>query len=180
MIELQLFTAARPGEVVAMRPCDIDVSGRVWFYRPAHHKTAHHGHARVVYIGPRAQEVLRPFLTRPLAAYLFSPVEALEERRRQRHAERRTPLSCGNRPGAQRCSNPAWKPGEAYTVAAYRRAIAYACDRAFPPPPPLAKRSGETIKAWGARLTAQQKEELKARRRACAWWKRPYTVAPRS
>lgn len=77
MIQLQLLTAARAGEIVAMRPCDIDMSGRVWTYQPAMHKAAYHGHARTIYTGPRAQEVLRPFLKRPVGAHLFSPAEAM-------------------------------------------------------------------------------------------------------
>ena len=46
MIDLQLLTGMRPGEVVQMRGCDLDVAGPIWFYRPSTHKTAHHGHER--------------------------------------------------------------------------------------------------------------------------------------
>ncbi len=169
MIQLQLLTAARAGEIVAMRPCDIDMSGRVWTYQPAEHKTAHHGHARTIYIGPRAQEVLRPFLKRPVGAHLFSPAEAMAERREARHKQRKTPLSCGNRPGSNQVEQPTWRPGDAYTVAAYRRAIAYACDRAFPPPKPLTRQPKESLAAWGARLTAAQRVELAAWRREHRW-----------
>jgi len=169
MIQLQLLTAARAGEIVAMRPCDIDMSGRVWTYQPAEHKTAHHGHGRIIYMGPRAQGVLRPFLARPLGAYLFSPAEAMAERREARHRQRTTPLSCGNRPGSNQVDQPARQPRDAYTVAAYRRAIAYACDRAFPPPAPLARQPKETLAAWKTRLTAAQKAELAAWRREHRW-----------
>jgi hypothetical protein len=31
---------ARPGELVIMRPIDIDTRGKVWVYTPATHKTA--------------------------------------------------------------------------------------------------------------------------------------------
>ena len=48
---------------VVMRACDIDMSGKVWLYRPARHKTEHHGHGRIIALGPKAQEVIRPFLT---------------------------------------------------------------------------------------------------------------------
>jgi integrase len=65
MVELQMLTGMRPGEVCILRPMDVDRRGKVWLYTPADHKTAHHGHKRVVPIGPRGQEVLRPFLTRP-------------------------------------------------------------------------------------------------------------------
>jgi integrase len=46
MIELQLVTGMRPGEVCAMRTADVDTTGKLWVYAPAKHKTAHHGHTR--------------------------------------------------------------------------------------------------------------------------------------
>ena len=45
-----------------MRPCDIDRSGDIWRYVPESHKTEHHGRGRIIFIGPKAQEVLRPYL----------------------------------------------------------------------------------------------------------------------
>ncbi|MCK6458104.1 MAG: site-specific integrase [Phycisphaerae bacterium] len=133
MIQLQLFTAARAGEIATMRPVDIDMSGRIWVFTLAQHKTAHHGHERKVYIGPRGQEILRPFLQRRLDAYCFSPVEAEAERRAALHARRTTPLSCGNRPGTNRRESPERKPGDFYEVKAYRIAIARACKKAGVP-----------------------------------------------
>ena len=66
-----------------MRGIDLEVSGPVWVYRPGSdqgpegdHKTAHYGHERTLLIGPRAQEVLKPWLKTDLTAYLFSPKEA--------------------------------------------------------------------------------------------------------
>ena len=55
MVELQLRTGMRPGELCAMRTRDIDTRGDVWTYRPLQHKNAHHGHERVVLLGPRAR-----------------------------------------------------------------------------------------------------------------------------
>jgi len=43
MIELQRLTGMRPNRVTAMRPVDIDRSQGTWIYRPARHKTEHHG-----------------------------------------------------------------------------------------------------------------------------------------
>ncbi|MCK6486584.1 MAG: site-specific integrase [Phycisphaerae bacterium] len=133
IIQLQLFTGARAGEITIMRPVDIDMSGRIWVYTPARHKTAHHGHERKVYIGPRGQEVLRTFLQRRLDAFCFSPVEAEAERRAALHARRKTPLSCGNRPGTNRREAPQRKPGEFYKVKAYRNAINQACKKSGVP-----------------------------------------------
>jgi integrase len=116
MVQMQLLTGMRPGEVVIMRAIDLDTRGAVWLYRPGsdaedgRHKTAHHGHERVIAIGPRAQEVLKPLLRTDLHAYLFTPAEALD--------------------------NPKWrearKAGPHYTVDSYRQAIARGCDRAIP------------------------------------------------
>jgi integrase len=69
MVELQRLTGMRPGEVVTMRTCDLDISGRVWVYTPGSHKTEHHDKPRTVYLGPRAQEVLRPWLRTDLGGY---------------------------------------------------------------------------------------------------------------
>ncbi len=127
MVQLQMLTAARPGEILIMRPVDIDTSGKIWIYVPKDHKTAHHGHARNIYIGPRGQQVLRPFLARRVDAGCFSPAEAEAERRETLHAQRTTPLKYGNRPGTNRCENPKRQPGECYTIHSYRRAIDRAC-----------------------------------------------------
>jgi len=133
MIELQRLTGARPGEITIIRPVDVDMKGDIWVYVPAKHKTAIHGHERRIYLGPRAQEVLRPFLHRRVDAYCFSPVEADAERREVLHDQRKTPLSCGNAPGTNRKENPQRKPGDVYTVSAYRTAIVRACKRAGVP-----------------------------------------------
>ncbi len=133
MIQIQLHTGARAGEVAAVRPCDIDRSGEVWTYKPVTHKTAHHGHDRQILFGPKTQRVLKPFLLRPPETPLFSPKEAEAERLAALHAARKTPLSCGNRPGSNRRRKPKRAPGSTYSVAAYRHAIQRACDEADVP-----------------------------------------------
>lgn len=60
MINLQRLTGMRPGEVVIMRVCDLDMSGKVWTYTPTSHKTEHHGKERKIFIGPKAQAVGGP------------------------------------------------------------------------------------------------------------------------
>lgn len=76
MVELQLLTGMRPGELVIMRPCDIDRSDKVWHYTPTRHKTQYRGDERIVSIGPRGQDLLRPFLLRGAESYCFSPAES--------------------------------------------------------------------------------------------------------
>jgi len=123
MVQLQLLTAARPGEVIIMRAIDLDTTGRIWLYSPAKHKTAHHGHRRTIYLGPRAQAIVEPFLSGPLGDFLFSPAEAEAERRAAVHGRRQTPIERGNRPGSNRARRPRRSPGRRYTVDSYRRAI---------------------------------------------------------
>lgn len=62
MVRLQLVTGMRPGELLAMRWCDIDTERNPWTYVPSEHKNEHHAMARVVPIGPRGQAILKPRL----------------------------------------------------------------------------------------------------------------------
>jgi len=166
MIDLQLLAGARPGEIVQLRPCDIDRTTPMWTYRPPGHKTEHHGHERVTFLGPRSQQVLSPFVLRPHNACCFSPAEAEEEHRQALSAQRETPLSCGNRSGSNRRAKPGRKPGDHYTVDSYRRAIDRGLENAFPSPGNLAKQEGETHKQCRARLTKRREADRKQGRRA--------------
>ena len=131
MIELQLLTGMRSGEVCTLRPVDLDMSGKVWAYRPERHKTAYRGRKRTIWFGPRAQQVVRPFLAgRAIDAPLFSPREAEAERRAAATEARVTPCGQGNGPGTNRVENPRRQAKTAYTPNTYRRAIVRACELA--------------------------------------------------
>ncbi|MCR9248567.1 MAG: site-specific integrase [bacterium] len=136
MVELQLLTGCRPGEVVVVRPCDIDRSGSVWLLRPARHKNSWRGHERVIALGERAQAVIRPFL-RPgcLDLPLFSPAESERVRWQVLRSNRATPLwpSHVRAQERQRAGRDRRKLNEEYSVASYRRAIARACRKAGVP-----------------------------------------------
>jgi len=169
MVQVQRLTGARPGEICAMRTGDIGRGGAVWTYTPPAHKTAHRGHCRTIWIGPRAQAILAPLLKLDPAAYVFSPAEAEEQRRQALHQARKTPLSYGNRPGTNCKRKPKRQPSDQYDVAAYNRAVVRACELAFPISGPLARRIGEGLAAWKARLTPEQRQEVNAWRRANGW-----------
>ncbi len=126
MIELQLLTGMRPGEVVLMRNGDIDRSRATWVYRPATHKTEHHGFQRQVVLGPRAQEVIRPFLKQDGGAYLFSPKEAQAIRHARQRDERRTPLTPSQR-ARKPMKRPRIAPADHYPRESYANAIRRAC-----------------------------------------------------
>jgi len=91
------------------------------------------------------------------------------KRRREQREQRTTPLSCGNQPGSNRKRKPKRKAGDCYTNDSYRRAIHRACDTAFEPPKPLARRDKETAKEWQERLTEKQCDELKAWQAGQRW-----------
>jgi len=149
MIQLQLFTGARPGEVIIMRGCDLDMTGEVWVYVPASHKTEHHGRGRTIFIGPKAQAVIRPFLKAGPQAYLFSPRDVCKVRR-----------------GGTR------QPGARYNRNAYRNAVLRACERAFAMPKELrgiprglTKKEKELPPAEQSQILAER-EKLRAKARA--------------
>jgi integrase len=126
MVRLQLLSAARPGEIASLRPRDVDRSDpEGWLFRPASHKTEHHGRERVIVLGPRAQEVLRPWLDRDPEASCFCPAEVVAARA----AGRRTAPS--PMPGRRLAARP--RPGGRYTKDSYRVAIQRACRRAGVP-----------------------------------------------
>jgi integrase len=129
MIRFQRATGARPSEVCIVRPVDIDRSGEVWEYRPASHKTQHRGRERVVYIGPRAQAILRPYLLRPAEEYCFSPREAVRQHRARLRANRKSKRTPTQSPGRGK-AKPKRAPGTQYTKDSYRVAIQRACRRA--------------------------------------------------
>ncbi len=161
MVRLQRLTGARPAEVCILRPCDLDRTGEVWIFRPEDHKTAHHGHARTILIGPKAQAVLLRYLARDSESYCFRPVDSMAKHLAAKREARTTPLSCGNRPGTNRRKKPRKQPGECYTTCSYRRAIHNACDKASPHPG-----LGDVRHAM---LTAEQKLELKAWQKSHRW-----------
>ena len=181
MVNLQLVTAMRPGEVCAMRRIDIDTTAKLWLYKPEHHKTEHHGHERTVYLGRRAQEIIGRYLKPNLQAHLFSPVEAEAERRRRQHEQRLkngTPLSCGNIPGSNRKKKPLRTVGERYDVAGYRRAIARACDKAFELPEHLVEPVTPKQKSDATAAGLMTAEAIEGRRLKRIAWRTDHTWHP--
>jgi integrase len=124
MVQLQRLTGMRPGEVCILRACDLDMTGDVWLYRPAHHKTQHKGKERVIAIGPRGQEIIRPFLQLDVQAFLFSPRDALAALRSRQRAQRKTRVQPSQRNRRKR--KPRRQPGERYQTTSYSHAVAQA------------------------------------------------------
>jgi integrase len=131
MIETQLLSGCRPGEICGMRVGEIDRSGNVWKYVPASHKNTHRGQQRNIFLGPKAQLILAPFMRKidPLA-HVFSPKDSVAEMRHRRSENRKTPISCGNVAGSNQVRRPKREAKDIYDVNSYRRAITRACDKA--------------------------------------------------
>jgi integrase len=156
LIRLQLYTAARGGELVLMRPIDLDTSGQVWLYHPADHKGRHRNQQRTIFLGPAAKELLRPWLNAKARtdAYLFDPRESGSE-------------------AGRAALNPRYKE------ATYRKAVTRACDKAFPPPAHLQRQRvpakgrkhqrWETDREYQRRLGEERWEALKQWRRDHRW-----------
>jgi integrase len=141
MIQVQRLCGCRPQDVVQMRAIDIDMTGPVWEYRPPRYKTEHHNEEndpdreRVVYLGPKAQALLKPYLTLNVTGYLFSPKRSEAERLAKRHQERKTPPWESHQKYQERKRKARKRAPmrERYDVASYRRAIRRACLRAAIP-----------------------------------------------
>jgi integrase len=130
MIDVQLATGARPGEVCMMRTCDLDTTGGVWVYTPRDHKTSHHDRERTIYLGPVAQAAIRDRLRPDVPeAYIFSPRRAKEEWAAARRAARKTPMTPSQH-ARKRKARPKLAPGGCYDPRSYAHAIASACHRA--------------------------------------------------
>jgi integrase len=165
LVEFQRLTGCRPGEACRLRRCDIDTSGPQWVYRPPHHKTASRGHTRSIVLGPKAQELIRNFFTPVLDEFLFSPLLAFEARRDQEPSIRN-----GNRGQGDKTRKTTGRHyREKYDRWSYGLAIDRACDLAFPLPESLAPQDSESRSEWWERLTADERNKVKAWRKAHRW-----------
>lgn len=123
MVRLQRLTGARPGEICALRPCDIerpwlkinDVD--VWLYRLDEHKNDWRDQPRWIPLGPKAQALLRPYLDRNRGDYCFSPREVYL-------------WWCENNDRTPNLNRKSRIPGLGYNTQAYDRCVRKACRRA--------------------------------------------------
>lgn len=118
MIQVQFLTGMRSMELCTMRPICLDTTAPVWLYRPVQHKTQHIGRERVILLGPKAQQIIQPFLKRDVTAFLFSPREAQKQRFLECATHRHQP---NRRPRTRR------RVGDRYTSQAYGVCIARVC-----------------------------------------------------
>ena len=172
LVQLQRLTGCRPGEAMSIRRSDIDMTGDVWVYKPAQHKTKHKGKERAVALGPKARELLKGFFTDNPTDYLFSPARYEAERLAERAAKRKTkrfPSHMARNESKRVGENRKRPPRARYYRQSYLTAVERACDRAFPLPAELAPKKKDNGKKesraeWWERLTEAERERVKA------WW----------
>ncbi len=139
MLRIIWYTGMRPNEVCKMRPYDIIRDDQdCWLYIPGRdhspvgkHKTMRFERMKVIPLTSESQEVLRKRIRDFNSKnYIFSPKETVAELIANKARERKTPLSCGNRPGTNRKEHPMIKPRDRYDHHTLRRACQRACIKA--------------------------------------------------
>jgi integrase len=179
LVDLQLLTGMRPGEVCSMRGIDLDTTDEPWEYKPPQHKTMHHGHKRVIYLGPKAVEVVKEFLRANPQEYLFSPADAIRELREKLHRDRATPMNQGNKPKPNLENRVKKKYGNHYTTAAYDHAIAKACEKAFGMPDEIREPRTKKALEKEAKLAPEiQAKRRKQREQARSAWRAQHVWSP--
>ncbi len=174
MVRLQLLTGARPGEVCSLRPCDVTCgTSGAWIYRPASHKTEHHGRERRIFIGPAGQAVLAPYLNRDAEAHCFSPIEAEAERNAARRANRKSPMtpSQGARKPKGRTIHSRYKKDS------YNKVVQRGCEIAFGMPPEL-RYVAHTVARMKDVTEAKRKSEQERLNTEAARWRLKHCWSP--
>jgi integrase len=63
MIRLMRLSGMRPGEALSLTVEEIDRSdSECWQYKPRSHKTRHRGRERIIFLGPKCQAILSPWI----------------------------------------------------------------------------------------------------------------------
>lgn len=131
LVELAALCGGRMGELCIARPCDIDTTVLPWRYAPSAHKNQWRGHGRFIRFGPRAREILAPFMVTTLPnTFLFAPRQAELERLRERSARRVVPDGVGHVVDDEARARLLDGLGDHYTTSVVRRCIARAATRA--------------------------------------------------
>jgi len=95
-----------------------------------HHKTMRYGKLKVIPLAGECIDILSKRIDDfSSKQYIFSPEESRKEFLEAKRLSRKTPLSCGNKPGSNRKDNPKKKPGKLYTNNSFAQACKRGCKR---------------------------------------------------
>jgi integrase len=125
MVRIQRLAAMRPSEVCRMQVGDVDCSKEIWVYRPGNHKGTWREHHKAVALGRHEQAILAPrMLGKMPDQYVFTPKEAMQERRERDAGQRKTKVQPSQQARRKkRAENQKRKYGESYNANSYRRPI---------------------------------------------------------
>ena len=131
-------TGARPGEICALKPIFLDRSHDVWLYRvPPHaNKTDVHDQERTIYLAPKAQKILAPWLEGiGVDEHLFSPVRENLLRQLARAEARQTKPTPSEirRKKERKMRVPKIRKCDRYSPSSFRQAVARLCEKAGVP-----------------------------------------------
>ena len=149
MVKIQRLLGCRPSEVFNMRVGEIDRNAdpELWLYRLSHHKTekkSKRKRKKVLVLGKPEQELLKPYLEgKDPTAAVFSPKVAMEERRTEQRANRKSKLTPSQREREKKSAAKPLRYAERYDKNSYRRAVMYAIEKANRHLP-----DGEKIPYW--------------------------------
>jgi len=139
MLTLIWHTGMRPYEICEMRPFDILTDDpECWIYIPGRdktpvgmHKTTIHGKIKVIPLAGECIDILKRRVKNFTSKqYIFSPKESMAEYLAEKHRNRKTPLSCGNKPGSNRKEDPARRAGDRFINSTFERACKRGCKKA--------------------------------------------------
>lgn len=147
IVLFQRLTGARPSEACRAKGRDFDKTEPVWLYQLDSHKNRWRGKQRIIPVGPKAQEILKPFLDRDPDEYLFRPEESAKAQR-ERFVERissqrktkQYPSELAAKSKRKAASTPTREYNEYYTTKNYRQAVRRAIEQA--------RKIGEDIELW--------------------------------
>lgn len=143
MLQVLRNSICRPEEVLVIRRRDVlRADSACWLYVPhsdmtplGSHKTLGagdgEGQVRVIPFTATTQKILLPFMDAAATddTYIFSPKAAVDQYLEEKFTNRKTPLSCGNRPGTNRREHPMIEPGDHYQRNSFYSAVQRACKR---------------------------------------------------
>lgn len=132
MVQVQHLVGMRGGELCALTTGELDMSESVasgcWVFRPRQSKLSYRGRQVEYVLGPRAVELMRPYVKADPNAPLFSPAESEARRRAEQRARRQTKVQPSH--ADRSVPNPGKKPGDRYDSRSYAHAIRHACVKA--------------------------------------------------
>jgi integrase len=134
MIKLQRLTGCRPSEIFNMRVGQIDrgTDPEFWIYRIPSHKTEEKVKwKKVIPLGKHEQALLAPYLeNKEAGAAVFSPAQAMEERKAERRAKRQSKMTPSQMEREQRNALKPSRYQEFYNKDSYRTAVLRGIEKA--------------------------------------------------